>query len=85
MTKECPYCTPAEEFGDAPKQPLLNGKIRIGKKTEYIEPLIFLSEKGAILEAWLFEEAHSKKINFCPICGRDLNKYIKDLLEKEDN
>lgn len=81
--KKCPYCTPEDgDIGNFPEKALLDKPIYIGKMyIDNYEPFISLTHKGAFLGCVLFEEDHHKKINYCPMCGKDLNKYIKELEE----
>lgn len=79
--KKCPYCTPQENnMGNFPEAALFCDSIRIGKmEIDCCTPFISLTHNGAYLALNLFDEDHHIRINYCPVCGRNLNEYIKEL------
>ena len=87
MAKKCPYCTPdgpLGQFGNGPIKNLFDVPIKInGQIVEWVTPYIWLEENRAVLDVTLFDKLTTTKINYCPMCGRDLNKYIKELKEME--
>lgn len=80
MAKMCPYCTPEEgALGNGPEKSIFEAPIKInGQIVEWVTPFIWLEENRAVLDVTLFDKLTRTKINYCPMCGRDLNKYIKE-------